>query len=191
MEQNRPQRPAGMPPGMRQPATHPAHPQQHAPKPAPQQAPPPASPAAPKPPKKPKGLIIVGVVSVLLIAITVFGFGVMKLIDNISTSTAVKSSQYQAVFLTNNMVYFGKITEINDKYIKMTDIFYLQTQQQTADQKAQQSTPQLSLTKLGGELHGPEDTMYINSKEVMFWENLKADGKVTAAIKDYLGKNGK
>jgi len=182
MEQNRPQGPAGLPPSMRSTAPRPAHkPQHHDPRP-------PAPHVPPQPPKKSKGVLIAGLVALVLIAITITGAGIMQLASNLSTATAVKSNGYQAVFLTNNMVYFGKISDINDKYIKMTDIFYLQVQQPNTDAKTQQQS-QLSLTKLGNELHGPEDAMYINAKEVLFWENLKADGKVTAAIKDYKSKN--
>lgn len=186
MEQNRPQGPAGIPPSMRKPTPRPTqHTQHQAPRPpAPHQAPPP-----PAPPKKSKGVIIAGLIALILIAITITGIGITRFAGSVNTTMAVKSSAYQAVFLTNNMVYFGKITDINDKYVKMTDIFYLQVQQPAADAKTQPQS-QLSLTKLGNELHGPEDTMYINAKEVLFWENLKADGKVTAAIKDYKSKNG-
>ena len=40
-------------------------------------------------------------------------------------------------------------------------------------------------SELGGELHGPEDVMYVSREQVLFWENLKDDGKVATAIKDY------
>ncbi|MBA3679147.1 hypothetical protein H0W80_03090 [Candidatus Saccharibacteria bacterium] len=184
MEQNRPQRPTGMPqhPAHR-PSIQPPHPSQSAQPNAPHPTPVMPSP----PPKKSKVPMVIGLIALVLIALIITGTGAMKIMGYINVSTSVKSSSYQAVFLSNNMVYFGKISEINDKYIKMTDIFYLQVQQPTTDQKNQNAS-QLSLTKLGNELHGPEDSMYINSKEVLFWENLKADGKVTAAIRDYKKK---
>lgn len=34
---------------------------------------------------------------------------------------------FQAIFLTNEQVYFGKITDSNNGYITMEDIYYLQT----------------------------------------------------------------
>ena len=84
------------------------------------------------------------------------------------------------------MVYFGKVAEINDKFIKMTNVYYLQNSKaSTASASTDiQQQSQLSLTKLGGEIHGPEDAMYINSKEVLFWENLKPDSKVSSAIRN-------
>lgn len=41
------------------------------------------------------------------------------------------------------------------------------------------------LVKLGDELHGPKDEMRINRDQVLLWENLKGDSKVTDAIKNH------
>lgn len=179
-----PHRPTGLPPSMRRPAasSHPAPP-----KPASQPTPQRATTPPPKPPKSKKSLtfaaICIGVVSILVVIV----IGVMGL-NKLAAEGAIKSGsdQYQAVFLSNNMVYFGKLSNINGDFVKMTDIYYLQVQQQQGDQKTQQQQQsQLSLAKLGNELHGPEDAMFINRKEIMFWENLKTDGKVVQAIKNY------
>lgn len=179
-----PHRPAGLPPSMRRPAA-PSHPAP--PKPASQPTPQRATTPPPKPPKSKKSLtfaaICIGVVSILVVIV----IGVMGL-NKLAAEGAIKSGsdQYQAVFLSNNMVYFGKLSNINGDFVKMTDIYYLQVQQQQGDQKTQQQQQsQLSLAKLGNELHGPEDAMFINRKEIMFWENLKTDGKVVQAIKNY------
>ena len=104
-------------------------------------------------------------------------------------SRELKSKQYQALFLTNGQVYFGKLSQVDGSYVKIKDIYYLQVQQQVQpeDKKADQQ-PQVSLAKLGNELHGPEDVMYVSREQVLFWENLKEDGKVAKAIKDYANK---
>jgi len=47
----------------------------------------------------------------------------------------------------------------------------------------------VSLVKLGCELHGPEDEMLINRDQVIFWENLKADGQVAKAVAEYQKQN--
>ena len=71
----------------------------------------------------------------------------------------------------------------------MTDIYYLQVQQtvqpKDSSAAAANNNQQVSLAKLGGELHGPEDVMYVSRQQVLFWENLKTDGKVAKAISDY------
>lgn len=97
-------------------------------------------------------------------------------------------SDYEAVFLTNGQVYFGKLTGRSDAYITLKDIYYLQVNQAlqsggTQTQANQQ--PELSLVKLGNELHGPVDEMKINRDQVLFYEQLKNDGKVVQAIKEY------
>lgn len=100
----------------------------------------------------------------------------------------VKKDQYQTVFLSNGQVYFGKVKTINKDYVTLTNIYYLQVQQavQPTDGKTEPKADDASstqLVKLGNELHGPEDSMQINRTQVLFWENIKNDGKVAQAIK--------
>lgn len=102
----------------------------------------------------------------------------------------VDKSKHQAVFLTNDQVYFGKITSITDEVVVMENIYYLQKgADQSGDAKQEAAAPaqqaNMSLAKLGNELHAPEDRMQINKDQVLFWENLKEDGKVSKAIEDY------
>jgi hypothetical protein len=129
--------------------------------------------------------VIVGLlVIILLAALVLFRGNLMKWGRGDDTSKT-----YQAVFLSNGQVYFGHISNIMSKNITLTDIFYLQV---TPAQGSQQSTQantnqsqQLQLVKLGSELHGPEDKMNINRDHVLFYENLKKDGKVVKAIEEY------
>jgi hypothetical protein len=95
---------------------------------------------------------------------------------------------FQAVFLTSGQVYFGKITTITETQLTLTDIFYLKGSTATGTD-VNNPTGDVSLVKLGSELHGPQDTMYIERKEVNFWENLKSDGKVVRAILQYERQN--
>jgi hypothetical protein len=130
------------------------------------------------------GKILAVLLALAALAVIVWLAG--NAVSSLTADSAVKTKAYQAVFLTNGQVYFGKVSKVDNSYVKLTDIYYLQVQQQVQpkDQSAQQQ-PQVSLAKLGGELHGPEDVMYISRQQVLFWENLKDDGKVTKAIKDY------
>lgn len=110
----------------------------------------------------------------------------------------IEHDKYQAVFLSNNQVYFGKLQQLGDKSVRMTDVYYLQSQAaaqaQTESSKSadpsqsggSKATPQL--VKLGSELHGPEDAIMFNKEQVLFWENLKSDSKVAKAIEAYLKK---
>ncbi len=128
------------------------------------------------------------ILSVVLILVSVAALGWLgtKAADGLMADSAVKTKQYQAVFLTNGQVYFGKVSKVDNSYVKLTDIYYLQVQQQVQPKDSSTTQqPQVSLAKLGGELHGPEDVMYISRQQVLFWENLKGDGKVAKAIQDY------
>ena len=95
---------------------------------------------------------------------------------------------YQAVFLTNNQVYFGKLHDKDDKYPVLTDIYYLRV---TQPLQPSQPNPNVSLVKLGDELHGPKDKMEINRDQILFIEDLKPDSQVVRAINDYRVANPK
>jgi len=101
-------------------------------------------------------------------------------------------SGYQAVFLTNGQVYFGTVSDPANIFVTLNDIFYLQVVQPPLqgtlpeDQAVPaEQQPQISLVKLGNELHGPVDEMHINRDQILFYEDLKEDGQVVQAIKAY------
>jgi hypothetical protein len=97
---------------------------------------------------------------------------------------------YQAVFLTNGQVYFGKLESADSSSLVLRDIYYLKVTQalQPAPVEGEQAAaqqPNIQLVKLGSELHGPEDAMYLQQDKVLFWENMKGDSKVVEAINKY------
>jgi hypothetical protein len=100
-------------------------------------------------------------------------------------SAQVNNSRYQAVFLTNNQVYFGKITNFDSKTVILSDVFYIETpNQEQSNTSAANSN--YTLRKLGvNELHAPEDKMIISREQVIFWENLKDTSQVVTKIKEY------
>jgi len=106
-------------------------------------------------------------------------------------SMSMKTEGYQAVFLTSGQVYFGKL-EASGSWLKLTDIYYLQTslplQTTNSNTPLADANQNIQLVKLGNELHGPTDAMYIGHKEVLFWENIKDDSKVVDAISKYKGQ---
>jgi hypothetical protein len=103
-----------------------------------------------------------------------------------ANTTPSGASGYEAVFLTNGQVYFGKLVNPNADYLTLNDIYYLQVGPQQGSGTAAQSTStaqqQISLVKLGNELHGPVDQMHISRAQVLFYEDLKSDGQVVKAI---------
>lgn len=126
------------------------------------------------------------IIALIIIVVAVLGYWSMKS-GRLNIPFSIKQSKgYQAVFLTNGQVYFGKVSNLNSRYIKLEDIYYLQVQQiqpkpeETPTKEGEQ--PKLSLIKLGNEIHAPEDAMNINSDQILFWEDLKDSGQVVQAI---------
>lgn len=157
----------------------------------------PASPVAAVTDGGGNGLLgtVLAVVLIITAVFASFFFG-SRLMGASGSQGAVKSGQYQALFLTNGQVYFGKLKQADGAYVKLSDIYYLQVQQSVqpssnTQQNNNNNNQQVSLAKLGGELHGPEDTMYVARDQVLFWENLKGDGKVAKAISDYKASGNK
>lgn len=122
------------------------------------------------------------VAAVVAVVVLLVG-GALLMWKNMGGDADIKKDQYQALFLTNGQVYFGKLSNVNDKYVELSNIYYLQVQQSVQPaNNDKDKDPQVSLAKLGSELHGPEDKMLINRDQVLFWENLKNDSKVVDTI---------
>lgn len=139
-----------------------------------------------KSPVKKIVIALVAFIVLLAIAGSVYKFVVKKSDTGL---VGVNKDQYQALFLTNGQVYFGKLEKADKSTIRITDIYYLQVQQavqpRNEQEQQQQEQGETQLVKLGDELHGPQDEMFIDRGQVLFWENLKDNGKVVSAIKEY------
>ncbi len=96
-----------------------------------------------------------------------------------------KSKGYEAVFLSNGQVYFGKIVKNNNLEIVLTNVFYIKIGDTSAEAQTDLNQPKFSLIKLGNELHGPTDELFINRSQVVFYENLRDDSKVVESIRNY------
>jgi len=148
--------------------------------------------AQPQAPKKSglanKIITIVIVIVVILIGLFLVSKYTKWNILNVN-KTDVSADGWQAVFLTNGQVYFGKIVKETDDMILLQNIYYLQVAQSpqpAPEAAAAANANNLSLVKLGNELHGPTDEMKINMSQVLFTERMKADSKVVDAIVRYL-----
>ncbi len=139
-------------------------------------------PVSPRAPRASGGLSFG--VFLLVVIFVAAGFFLIR-----ETSLSGYGEDWQAVFLTNGQVYFGRVEKQNKVELVLKEIYYLQVTrplQQTVEGE-QQASPQgeLSLVKLGNELHGPTDAMVINRDHVLFVEDLKEDSNVVQAISNY------
>lgn len=125
------------------------------------------------------------------IAVLVVSMVIFMMVGGSTESELIKKDKYQAVFLsdTSGQVYFGKLKSLNNKYYELTDIYYVKVENAVQPDRNNTAAQNISLAKLGNELHGPEDVMYISRDKVLFWENLKDDGQVVKAITEFK-KNG-
>ncbi len=141
-------------------------------------------PIGARPPSSTEGKKSSGWVWVIVLVLLAIGFGAWYFWGKGEgeTSTPITSGEYQAVFLDNGQVYFGKLDESDDDFFTLTDVFYLQTGVSVTE------NANLALTKLGAEAHGPEDRMEINVEHVLFVEDMKSDSKVVQAIQAYKSK---
>lgn len=131
--------------------------------------------------------LIVKIVAVAVVTLAFLALLLAFVYNNTKgISTEIQKDKYQAVFLNSadGQVYFGKFSVLNNDYYKLEDIFYVRVEQVQPNPN-EQPQQNISLAKLGSEIHGPEDTMYIRKDHVMFWENLKDDGQVVKAITEY------
>lgn len=136
-----------------------------------------------------KNKIFLYVLYVIVIALLVYvgyttkGFGIWKE----KATGESKDADWQAVFLTNGQVYFGKLSGATSQYATLKDIYYLQVQKSIQPKpEGEADQPKVTLVKLGSELHAPMDEMKINRDQILFYENLKKDGKVVQAIDKYI-----
>jgi hypothetical protein len=130
-----------------------------------------------------------GVLGLLVLVLVVAVIGVIAFGGKSTEAKYVDESKLQAVFLQTGQVYFGKIDKgsVTGNSFVMNDIYYLQTSSTGAAE--QTSNTNVSLVKLGCELHAPRDQMVINRDQVTFWENLNETGQVAKAVETFQKDN--
>lgn len=122
--------------------------------------------------------VLLVVVIVVVVAAGIIG---------VATYRSARATQFQAVFLTNEQVYFGQIVRQSPSTIVLRSVYYLKVKQ-PLDEVAKDQAADLTLVKLGNELHGPTDEMRISRDQVIFTEVLRSDSRVVQAIRDYQAK---
>jgi hypothetical protein len=116
------------------------------------------------------------VLSVLTLATLMFTLGCQPVAK---TETAVNfTTPYQAILLSNNSVYFGKLSGYGTSNPVLTDVYYILSKQDPTTKQVQNV-----LVKRGKELHGP-DRMYLNANSIVFVEPVGTDSKVAQLIQE-------
>jgi hypothetical protein len=123
-----------------------------------------------------------GWLGVLVFAAAVLAAGLLLYQD--SGLVVRNEGTFQAVFLDNNQVYFGRLEEVNQDFWSLTDIYYLRTGG-TVQQGGAVSPSQIDLIKLGAELHAPTDEMIIGKEHVVFYEEIGEDSEIMKLIRQH------
>ncbi len=116
--------------------------------------------------------------AVLLVAVGILGalfFTNFLRYDHYAKKDFIDRNAYQAIFLRNDQIYFGRLKNISSDFLLLKDVYYVKIDDKGAGQ----------LVKLGKiEPHGPKDEMIINRDQILFWENMRWDSPVVETIKN-------
>jgi hypothetical protein len=88
------------------------------------------------------------------------------------------TTEYQAVFMDNGQVFFGKLDKAGSEYPQLRDVYYVQSQSNPETREVKSM-----LIKRGSEWHGP-DVMYINARHIVVIEPVASDSRVAQLIKE-------
>lgn len=91
----------------------------------------------------------------------------------------VALSEYTAVYLDTDQVFYGKFKGESGDYVVLTDAFYYQPGVRSLIQG------NIRIIKLGTEIHQPEDRVNITKSHITMRERLLNDSKVVKAILKY------
>ena len=129
-----------------------------------------------------KGLLWTIIIALIVVVVGVAGWAIWS--NSKSSATGIDSSRYQAVFLSNGQIYFGKLSSFNEESFKITSVYYPQAQttgeDAAADVQSEQSN--ISLFRITDGVHGPDDEMIVMKNQILYYENLQANSKVTQLI---------
>jgi len=117
------------------------------------------------------GLVIGGIIALAVIVLLAFTV-IRALTASDPLASAIKSNEYQAVFLTNQQIYFGKLSSPGGDFYYLRHVYYLASQANGRGRGLQRT-----LVKLTADLHSPEDLMVINRSQILFVENLQPKGQ--------------
>jgi hypothetical protein len=122
--------------------------------------------------------------AVILVLIALAAGGALGYREYQAKAKSQFANKRQAVFLTSGQIYLGFINRVTKQTIELTDVYYIKSTsagQNNEDQTTNKTT--VSVARLGNELYGPGDIVYLNRDQVTYYTNLKEDSKINEAIK--------
>lgn len=123
------------------------------------------------------------IIVVIVIAVAWIGSVVWGLLN--PGIAGVDKGKYQAVFLIDGTQYVGKLANLDGGHYKLTSAYFVTantTPVVSDDGSDQNGSGQVALMKLETGLLNAENEMTIPKDKVLFYENLKADGRAAQLI---------
>ena len=122
----------------------------------------------------------------LLIIAVAFGGWLLWSANNKNTVAGIETDKYQTVYLMNGQIYFGKLTALNDTQLKLTNVYFLQTNttDEAAADASDDTASKAQLIKLSEAIYDPQDEMIISKSQMLYFQNLRDDGRAAQLIKD-------
>jgi len=117
----------------------------------------------------------------LFIALMLGGF--LLTLSALSPEQKINRDVYQAVYLSSGQLYFGKLQNTSGDYLQLKSPYIEQAV--PSSEKNEDGTakaPQTILLRVKDQVYGPDDSIAIKSSQVVFWQNLRPDSKVSQAI---------
>ncbi len=93
----------------------------------------------------------------------------------------IDTGRYQVVYLTNGQAYFGKLQNTSGEYLVMKQPYTAQAIEADTSKPEQPATT--ALLRVRDQVYGPDDSIAIRAETVAFWQNLRDDSKISAALK--------
>lgn len=99
----------------------------------------------------------------------------------------IDPDKYQAVYLMNGQLYFGKLSRADDTHLKLTNVYYLQAKT-AEDEESQQNggstANNFQLIRLSNAIYGPNDEMIISEDQVLYYQNLTDNSRAAQLIEN-------
>lgn len=90
----------------------------------------------------------------------------------------VDRARFQAVILSNDKVYFGRLTKASDDFYSLDDAYFLRESRTT-----EEAEPTRAVVPVNREIHAPDNRMLIRRADVVLVENLAKDSPVQREIR--------
>lgn len=122
---------------------------------------------------------ITSIITIVLLCAVIVG-GAYMFMNEQKVLVKGDEGEYFAFFLTTGQVYFGQLADANDTYQKIINVHYLQAP--VLEEGI--SLEDVTLIRLGNELHQPEDEIYLSKRQILLVQKLSDESRVLEAIKE-------